>query len=104
MEGPVCLRRNWNPRFLTLESEWANKLRRGCAAALLRKLAEHSLPKDASEMLRQHLEESQITGTEPEADDVEHFKSQDYSLVEGNNMLLLNLETSIEEVRAQHLN
>ena len=25
LEGPICLRRNFNHRFLTLESEWDNR-------------------------------------------------------------------------------
>ena len=89
LEGPISLRRNWNPRFLTLESEWDNKLRHACAAALLKKLVSGMLPADASTVLRQHLEESQLTGSQPQ--------EGDYSLVEGNEMLLS--EALAEEVQ-----
>ncbi|BDA45891.1 hypothetical protein COCOBI_07-6780 [Coccomyxa sp. Obi] len=55
LEGPIGLRRNWNHRFVTLESEWDNKLRHGCAAALMKKLASGMLLADASAVLRGHV-------------------------------------------------
>ena len=93
LEGPISLRRNWNPWFLTLESDWGNKLRHACVAAVLRKLVNSMLPPDASSVLRQHLVESQVTGLQPQ-DDV-------FSLDEGNDLLLSQMDT--EEVRASQL-
>ena len=46
LEGPISLRRNFNPRFLTLESEYQNKLRHACAGALMMRLAVDMMPPD----------------------------------------------------------
>ncbi|BDA45893.1 hypothetical protein COCOBI_07-6800 [Coccomyxa sp. Obi] len=90
LEGPIGLRRNFNPRFLTLESEWDNKLRHGCAAALLKKLASGMLPADAGALLGGHLVESQTTGSQPQ--------EGDFSLVEGNNILLSEMFNEEDEI------
>ena len=75
--GPICLHRNWNHRFLTLESEYWSDQRRTCTALLLRKLISSM---NLSAIMREHLEESQATGSQP--------REGDLSLIEGNNMLL----------------
>ena len=92
LEGPICLRRHWNHRFLTLESEWDNELRHACAATLIKKLVSRGLPSDASEVLLRHLEESQATGSQLQAG---HF-----SLHEGNDILLT--AAFANKVRARH--
>ena len=63
LEGPIGLRRNWNHRFLTLESDWGNKMRHACAGALIRRLASDMLPPDVSTVTQEHLAESQTTGS-----------------------------------------
>ncbi|CAL8463303.1 g2837 [Coccomyxa elongata] len=93
LEGPISLRRNWNPRFLTLESEWDNKLRHACTAAVLKKLVSEILPPDASAVLRQHLEESQATGSQPQPGE--------FSLVEGNQLLLSQMFADLEEAEIE---
>ncbi|CAL8466262.1 g5798 [Coccomyxa elongata] len=90
LEGPISLRRNFNPRFLTLQSEWGNKLRHACVAAVLRKLVNNMLPPDASSVLRQHLVESQATGSQPQADE--------FSLDEGNELLLSQMRAEECEI------
>ena len=80
LEGPISLRRNWNHRFLTLESEWGNKMRHACVGALIKRLASDMLPPDISMVTREHLAESQTTGSRPQEGEL--------SLTEGSNMLL----------------
>ena len=94
LEGPISLRRNWNHRFLTLESDWDNKMRHACVWALIRRLASDMLPPDISMMTLQHLAESQTTGSEPQ--------EGEFSLAEGNNMLLS--EMFADEVWPWNLN
>ena len=80
MEGPLGLRRNFNYYFLTLESEWGNKLRHACAGMLLRKLAGGKLPPDVSVLELDHLAEAQLTGSQPAEGEL--------SLTKGSKMLL----------------
>jgi hypothetical protein len=80
LEGPISLRRNWNHCFLTLESEWGNKMRHACAGALIRRLASDMLPPDISVVTLEHLAESQTTGSQPQEGEL--------SLTNGGNMLL----------------
>ena len=80
LEGPISLRRNWNHRFLTLETEWDNKLRHGCVAALIKRLAHDVLPPGIGTVTQAHLVESQTTGSQPEEGEL--------SLIEGNDVLL----------------
>ena len=90
MEGPIGLRRNWNHRFLTLESEFWNKHRHTCAAMLLRRLAHGMLPPDIGEVARQHLVQAQLTGHGAQPQEGE------LTLDQGNTMLLAELY--VEEV------
>ena len=85
LEGPISLRRNWNHRFLTLESEYHNKLRHACAGALMMRLAHDMMPPDVhmSEEMVEHLVESQTTGSQP--------REGDLSLAQGNSMLLTEM-------------
>ena len=80
LEGPISLRRNWNHRFLTLESEWGNKLRHACVGPLIRRLARDMLRPDFSTVTRELLVYSQTTGSQP--------REGELSLTEGSNMLL----------------
>ena len=82
LEGPIGLRRNWNHRFQTLESEWGNKMRHACMGALIRRLASDMLPPDISVVTREHLAESQTTGSQS--------REGDLSLTEGSNIMLLS--------------
>ena len=79
LEGPIGLRRNWNPRFLTLESGWGNQMRHACAGALIKRLASDMLPPDVSTVTQEHLVESQTTGSQPQEGELS---------LEGSNMLL----------------
>ena len=92
MEGPIGLRRNWNHRFLTLESEYWNKHRHTCAAVLLRRLAGGFLPPDIGEVARKHLVEAQLTGHGAQPQEGE------LTLDQGNTMLLAELY--VQEVPA----
>ena len=80
LQGPISLRRNWNHRFLTLEPKCHSDWRRTCGMVLLKKLASSM---QLSAVSREHLEESQATGSQP--------REGDWSLVEGSNMLLAEM-------------
>ena len=63
--------------------------------ALLKKLASSMLPPDASMVLRQHLEIPQATGSQ--------LKAGNFSLIEGNNVLLTEAFAKEVEVGPLHL-
>ena len=90
MRGPICLRRNWNHHFLTLQPEYDSGLRQACAEALLRELVNGMTPPDISDAARSRLMQAQATGygARPEEGEL--------TLIEGNNMLLSELY--LEEV------
>ena len=77
MEGPLYLRRNFNHNFLTLGSEWDNRLRHGCSAVLIRRIARDVLPLGGSTM---HRAEPQLTGSQPQGGEL--------SLADGNDLSL----------------
>ena len=80
LQGPISLRRNWNHRFLTLERKYSSDWRRTCGVVLLKKLTSSM---QLSAMSREHLEESQATGSQP--------REGDLSLIEGSNMMLAEM-------------
>ena len=89
LEGPVGLRRNFNHRFLTLESAWDNQLRHACSAALIKRIASDVLPPGISTVTLGRLAESRTTGAQLQDDKL--------SLADGSNLLLSDMHT--KEVR-----
>ena len=61
LEGVLTLRRVFNPRWLTLESGFQNRLRHACAAAMMHAI----MAEDLSEGQLEHLTASQLEGTPP---------------------------------------
>ena len=60
------MRRVFNPRWLTLESGFQNRLRHACAAAMMHAI----MAEDLSEGQLEHLTASQLEGTPPAPGDV----------------------------------